>query len=88
MRSVDDLGIDFEAGEVVVEVSPKRKRDGSLEWTYRFWRKYDFNGECKTAFFFRREHNEMLGRAMVYAFNWMNENDPEKWVRAQRSKAA
>ena len=88
MTEEEELAVDFEAGDVIIEVSPKRTPEGPLEWTYRFRRTYQYGGKEKTAFFFRREHDEPLSRALVHAIHWMNENKPEDWVRAQRARAA
>ncbi|MEZ6103780.1 MAG: hypothetical protein R3E01_32950 [Pirellulaceae bacterium] len=88
MSVKDEIGVDFEADDVVIEVSPKKKQDGTFEWTYRFHRVYDFRGQQKEAYFFRREHDELVGRALVHAIHWMNENDATQWVRNQRARAA
>ena len=89
MTSDEELGIDFEMDDVVIEVLPKQKHGGSgYEWTYRFRRVYDFRGEMKSAYFFRREHDERISKALVYVINWMNENDPNLWVKKQLTNAA
>lgn len=78
-----ELGIDLATDSgVIIEIAPKLRLHGSgYEWTYRFRREYDYGGESRVAFFFRREHDTDLGLALVQAIQWMNTNDPNTWVR-------
>ena len=84
----EDIGIDVECGNVVIEVTPKPTRDGSFEWTYKFRRSYEYGGEEKRAWFFRREHDEAVGKAMVRAFYFMDQNDPTEWAKKHLPEAA
>ena len=89
MDRVDEVGIDFESGSVVLEVTPRKRPDGSgLEWTYRLWRRYVHQDREKVAFFFRHgEHDEDVSRALVHAIRFMAETDPEKWLTEQHARA-
>ncbi len=88
MENNQFCSMDIQEGRVVIEVSPKETKDGSFEWTYRFRRSYEYGGEEKRAWFFRRDCDLDVGNAMVKAFRWMDENDASEFVTRHREQAA
>ena len=84
----EDIGTDIQAGNVVIEVTAKETKDGSYEWTYKFRRSYEYDGEEKRAWFFGRDNDVDVGNAMVKAFRWMDENDATEFFTRHREQAA
>ena len=81
--SPEDLVVDFTHRDITIEVSPKQTRSGGFEWSYRFARTYEYGGEKRQAYFFRREHDQLIAEALAFARQWMNQYEVNAWVREQ-----